>query len=112
MKLFILLAGQIVVLAASLLPSLSFPYNFLYIHPTSGEPITWEPGTTIEYYLDPGDLGRLTNDQAHTLLQEAMKIWEEASPYAQVPHFEFAGYLPEDVTGENYGDYVSLFQCY
>lgn len=89
-----------------------FAYNFLYINRTTNEPIHWEPGTTIHYWLDPGPLGRLTNDQAHTLLKEAMKIWENASPYANVPHFEFAGYLEEDVNGGNYGEYVSLGKCY
>jgi len=94
------------------LPFSLHAYNFLYIHPTTGKPIGWQPGTTIKYYLDPGKLGRLTNEQAHTLLKEAMKIWENASPYANVPHFEFAGYLPEDVDGTNYQKYVSLGQCY
>lgn len=96
----------------SLVATTAQAYNFLYIDPTNGKPIGWEPGTTIHYYLDPGPLGRLTNDQAHTLLKEAMKIWENASPYANVPHFEFAGYLPEDVDGGNYQKYVSLGQCY
>jgi hypothetical protein len=93
-------------------PSNSFAYNFLYIHPTTGNPITWDNTQTIKYYLDPGSFGSLTNDQAHTLIKEAMKLWENASPYANVPKFEFAGYLPEDVNGTNYEKYVSLFQCY
>ena len=92
-------------------PTLS-AYNYLYIHPTTGEPVGWEHGTTIQYWLDPGPLGRFTNDQARVLVQEAMKIWEEASPYANVPHFEFVGYLPEDINGTNYQEYVSLFSCY
>lgn len=86
-------------------------YNFTYVHPDTGTPIGWEPGTTIQYYLDPGDAGVLTNEQAHTLLKEAMSIWEEV-PYANTPHFEFAGYLPEDITGDNYQTYVSLNHCY
>lgn len=91
----------------------SFAYNFLYIHPTTGEPIKWDNTQTIKYYLDPGPWGvRLTNDQAHTLIKEAMKIWENASPNANAPKFEFAGYLPEDVNGTNYEKYVSLGQCY
>ncbi len=103
---------KIITVTLLLIPQISYAYNFLYIHPTTGEPIGWEPGTTIHYYLDPGPLGRLTNEQAHTLLKEAMKIWENASPNADVPHFEFAGYLPEDVDGTNYGEYVSLSRCY
>ncbi len=103
---------QLVAFLLFLNPSLSFGYNFLYIHSTSGTPIGWESGTTIQYYLDPGSLGRLTNEQAHTLLKEAMKIWEDASPEADVPRFEFAGYLSEDVNGTNYQTYVSLGSCY
>jgi matrixin len=89
-----------------------FAYNFLHIHPTTGQPIKWDNLQTIKYWLDPGPLGQLTNDQVSILIQEAMKIWENASPDAKVPHFEFAGYLPEDVDGTNYEKYVSLFPCY
>ncbi len=95
-----------------LLPLPAVAFNFLYIHPTTGQPTRWEEGTTIEYWLDPGPLGRLTNDQAHTLVQEAMKLWEEISSNDGVPHFEFGGYLPEDVNGENYQSYVDLSPCY
>ncbi len=78
----------------------------------TGAPIGWEPGTTIEYYVDPGSLGRLTNEQARTLIQAAMDIWTNASPdYANVPHFHYAGLLPEDVNGSNYSSYVSRFPC-
>jgi hypothetical protein len=94
-----------------LMPSPALAYNFTYVDPDTGTPLGWEPGTTIEYYLDPGDAGALTNEQAHTLLKKAMRIWEEV-PYANVPHFEFAGYLPEDVTGDNYETYVSINHCY
>lgn len=87
-------------------------YNFLYVHPTTGQPIRWNNTQTIKYWLDPGPLGSLTNEQAHTLLKEAMKIWESASPNANVPKFEFAGLLPEDVDGTNYQKYVSAGQCY
>jgi len=94
------------------LPRTAPAYNFLYTHPDTGEPIAWEAGTTIEYWVDPGPLGRLSNEQALTLVQEAMKIWENASPLADVPQFEFAGFLPEDVDGTNFEKYVSLFPCY
>ncbi len=87
-------------------------FNFLYIHPTTGEPVGWEPETIIHYWLDPGPLGRLTNDQAKTLVQEAMEIWEDASANANTPHFEFSGYLPEDVNGTNYQQYVAQSPCY
>ncbi len=90
----------------------AFAYNFLYIHPTTGQPIGWAPGTTIRYYVDPGSLGRLTNEQARTLLRAAMDIWENASPYADVPHFEYGGLLREDINGTNYQDYVSHRKCY
>ena len=93
-------------------PIPAFAYNFLYIHPTTGKPIKWDNTQTIQYYLDPGPWGSLTNDQAHILLKEAMKLWETASPDANPPKFEFAGNLPEDVDGTNYQKYVSLFKCY
>lgn len=38
-------------------------YNYLYVEQDTGDPIGWEPGTTIEYQLDPGDAGLLTNEQ-------------------------------------------------
>ena len=87
-------------------------YNFLYIHPTTGVPIGWASGTTIHYYVDPGSLGRLTNEQARRLVAEAMLIWEHASTDANVPHFQYEGLLPVDVNGSNYHDYVSLTPCY
>ncbi len=99
-------------LAVLICPVELLGYNYLYIHPTTGAPIHWEEGTTVQYWLDPGSFGSLANEQAHTLLQEAMKIWEGASEYSDVPHFEFGGYLEEDVTGDNYEDYVTLFPCY
>ena len=95
-----------------LLPSISEAYNFLYIHPTTGEPLKWDGTDTIKYYLDPGPSDNPTSDQVHTLLKEAMKIWENASPDANVPKFEFAGWLPEDVNGTNYQAYASLSSCY
>ncbi|QQR79616.1 MAG: hypothetical protein IPJ69_09685 [Deltaproteobacteria bacterium] len=87
-------------------------YNFLYINPTTGAPIGWEPETTIHYYVDPGSLGRLTNEQARTLIRAAMDIWENASPYANTPRFVYEGLLPEDVDGTNYSSYVSDSKCY
>jgi hypothetical protein len=93
-------------------PQVLFAYNFLYIHPATGEPVGWDNSQTIRYYLDPGSFGLLTNDQARILIQEAIKLWENASPYANPPHFEFAGYLPEDVNGANYQKYIDLNQCY
>lgn len=95
-----------------LFPTSLWAYNFLYVHPTTGQPIGWEPGTTIRYYVDPGPLGELSNEQARTLLRAAMDIWENASPYANVPHFEYVELLPEDVNGTNYSQYVSLGACY
>ncbi len=90
----------------------AWSYNFLYINPTTGAPIGWEPGTTIHYYVDPGSLGRLTNEQARTLIRAAMDIWENASPYANTPRFVYEGLLPEDVDGTNYSRYVSSETCY
>ncbi len=62
-----------------------FAYNFLYVEDEAGIPVGWEPGSTITYYLDPGILPDLTNEQLHQLLQIAMRQWESVSP--QVPRF-------------------------
>ncbi len=88
-----------------------FAYNALYTKRDSGEPVTWGNAETIQYWLDPGDFGSLTNDQVHTLLQQAMRTWENISS-ANVPKFEFVGYLPEDIDGTNFEDYVQLHKCY
>lgn len=85
-------------------------YNFLYFSRDNGA-VGWVGGTEINYWLDPGSLGQYSNEQLHTLLREAMDIWEQATPLANPPRFVFAGYLPEDINGDNYGDYVSLFRC-
>lgn len=82
------------------------------IHLTTGEPLHWDNEQKIEYWLDPGSLGRFSNEQVRILIMEAMKIWENASPNANPPKFEFAGYLPEDVNGTNYQKYVTRATCY
>lgn len=75
--------------------SLGHAYNFLETHPDTGQPLGWEPGSTITYYVDRGRLGRLENWQLLVLIREAMNVWENASPYANPPRFEFGGCLPE-----------------
>lgn len=103
---------KIIVLLITLIGSFPlFAYDYLEINRTTGSPIGWDNTQPIRYYLDPGTLGRYTNDQAHMLLQEAMKLWENV-PNAAVPKFEFAGYLPEDVNKDNYDKYVKLASCY
>ncbi|MFH1769279.1 MAG: matrixin family metalloprotease [Parcubacteria group bacterium] len=92
-------------------PTLLQAYNYLDVDINTQEPIGWEPGSVIEYYLDPGDFGYLSNNEAHALLKEAMKIWQNAE-YADVPKFEFAGYLPEDVNINNYQEYFANERCY
>lgn len=91
-------------------PTLLVAYN--PYHTTKlGKPIGWDNTKPIQYYLDPGTLPGYTNDQLHTLLQEAMKLWENV-PNANVPRFEFAGYLPEDVNKDNYSKYVDVYRCF
>ncbi len=87
----------------------SFAYNFLQLDPNSGAPVGWGSNSTITYYLDPGDWIDLTNAQAHTLVKEAMKLWEATNPAA--PRFIFGGYLDQDVNESNYPQYVSRFAC-
>lgn len=111
-KAFKFLASALLIcLCGFTVPSPALAYNFLYVDSGTGVPSAWEPGTTITYYLDPGDAGTLTNDQALILLKEAMRRWEEV-PNANVPHFEFGGYLPEDVTIDNYKNYLTYDVCY
>ncbi len=101
----------IIIIAGILIGARSlFAYDFIYIG-NDGRPITWDNTKSIQYYLDPGKLGYLTSEQAHALLQEAMKILENVST-AKVPHFEFAGFLPEDVNKDNYSKYVDKTACY
>ncbi len=95
----------------SLILSPTYAFDFLHFNDQTGEPVGWEPGTTIHYYLDPGTLTKYTNDQLHELLQHAMRQWENI-PYANPPQFEFAGFLPEDINADNYQDYVMLDHCY
>ncbi len=109
MRIFLLMAVCFGVLTLS---SSVLAYNFSYIHPTKGIPIGWDNTKTIQYWVDPGPLGGFTNAQALTLVQEAMKVWENASSNAKVPKFEFMGFLPEDVDGTNYQKYVSAGYCY
>lgn len=97
-------------LVVAFLPFSSGAYNYLEVD-SDGAPIGWAPGSTITYYLDPGAYGYLTNAQAYALLQEAMKRWEDVDS-ANAPHFEFGGYLPEDVKGDNYKTYVTANVCY
>lgn len=108
-----LLIGRIMVLF-TILFGISFPvlaYNVLHTNDDTGEPIAWDNAKPIKYWLDPGSLGVYTNEQLHILLQEAMRTWESVSS-AKVPHFEFAGYLPEDINGSNYQNYVGLTRCF
>jgi hypothetical protein len=86
-----------------LLSSLYITSSFAYTYSDTnfgGQPIGWDNTKPIRYYLDPGPLPPFSNEQAHTLLKEAMKLWENA-PNANVPKFEFAGYLPEDINKDN-----------
>lgn len=87
-------------------------YNYLNVHPTTGQPVRWDNSQPIRYFLDPGGAGRFSNNQIQTLLQEMMKLWENASPNAAVPKFEFGGFLDEDVNGTNYTKYVTKTTCY
>lgn len=104
----ILAALSALVLVLGSLPARA--YNFLHFSPSAKAPVGWEPGTTIRYFLDPG-AGDEDIEILKILLEESMAIWERV-PDVMVPRFEFAGYLPEDVTGENYPNYVSKQICF
>jgi len=111
MKLFrqLIILCLIVILLLLFIYPLS-AYNYLYTN-ESGEPVKWDNSKLIQYYLDPDPLIGFSLDQTHMLLQEAMKLWENV-PTANVPKFEFAGYLPEDVNESNYSKYLDKFTCY
>lgn len=87
-------------------------YNFAYTN-TKGEPVKWDNSQTIRYYVDPQPFNPevTTLEKQLTLLQEAMKLWENV-PSAKIPHFEFAGFLPENVTIDNYEKYTDFRRCF
>ena len=81
-----------------------------YYHPSTGEPLRWDTSRDddedgipeIHYLVDAGGLGRLTHDQALQLLQAAMAIWEASANI----EFVYDGDLPEEITADNYRDYL------
>ena len=89
-----------------------YGYNVVYTN-INGEPVKWDNSQTIRYYVDlqPFNPEVISQEQWLTLLQEAMKLWESV-PSAKVPHFEFAGFLPENVTKDNYEKYTDFKKCY
>jgi len=82
--------------------------NHEIIHPTEGHSIGWSQGI-IPYWIDQGPLGILSNPQAKYLVESMMKVWED-EPTAEVD-FTFQDFLPEDVTVENFPDYLSMTSC-
>lgn len=63
-----------------------------------GQPIIW-PGGQVQYYVDQGPLGPLTNAQATQMVDAAAALWSSV-PTAAVDLTD-AGNLAEDVNGTN-----------
>lgn len=95
------IASLLIILCLSVSSSLE-AYNFLFIDPISGEPVKWDNSKPIEYWVDAGQCGRLTHDQASQLIEEAVKIWEKATNIEIVQ----GGVLEVDVDESNYADYL------
>jgi len=70
-----------------------------------GAPVVHDKSTfPINYKVDLGRLGPLNNLEATALVDECFSKWENVST-ASI-YFENNGYLPVDLTGSYYGDYL------
>jgi len=63
-----------------------------------GQPVIW-PGGQVNYFVDQGPLGPLSNTQAVAMVDAAAAIWSEV-PTAAV-NLTDSGSLAEDVNGSN-----------
>lgn len=69
-----------------------------------GKPITHNPDNfPITYHVDLGTLGPLSNAEATALVDNCFSQWGNVS--TATISFANAGYLPVDVTADNYGVY-------
>jgi hypothetical protein len=71
----------------------------------SGLPVIWNDSQPIEYYIDPGDLGPFSHDEAAKMVRESFDAWQNAG-YTKI-RFIDAGLLPEDVTRSNARTFTS-----
>lgn len=70
-----------------------------------GLPALWNDSQPIEYYLDPGDLGPFSHEEAAQLVRESFNAWQTAG-YTKIRFVE-AGLLPEDITRDNVTQYIN-----
>ncbi|MEW6236286.1 MAG: hypothetical protein AB1656_12945 [Candidatus Omnitrophota bacterium] len=69
------------------------------------QPILWEPSSfPIQYNIDLGNLGALTNEEAAALIMDAFRMWEE-SPGSTLS-FLRGGDLPVNVDKSNFTRYL------
>ncbi len=71
----------------------------------SGLPVLWDTSQPIVYHIDPGDLGTISNQEANQLIHESFAAWENAG-FTSI-RFEFGGLLEEDVTRQNFRQYIT-----
>jgi hypothetical protein len=72
-----------------------------------GQTYIWDTNSssTIEYKIDRGSLGRVTNFTATQMINNAFRTWEPNlnAPYLNsVLRFSNGGSLPQDITGDNF----------
>lgn len=72
-----------------------------------GKPLTWHPTKPIKYKIDSDHLGMLNFDQAHTILKQAMQLWEQVEGTSI--QFEYAGAESAEINGENWSEFSSPY---
>jgi len=70
----------------------------------SGVPILWNTDAPVSYFIDQGDLGPFSHDEAVQLVQDAFNAWQNVE-YSSLT-FENKGLLSEDVTGNNFFSFI------
>lgn len=89
--------------------NISVAGNHEVIHPIDGYSIGWKESRAIPYWMDQGSLGVLKNSQARSLVESMMNTW--ASVETARVGFSYQGELSEDVTIDNFLDYLSMTSC-
>lgn len=69
-----------------------------------GEVFQWNAGVPVNFAIDQGPLGSLTNEQGATIVRSAVKKWEEVA--SSTIDFADQSPLPMDVTGANYKSFL------
>lgn len=83
--------------------------NHEVVHPTEGHSIGWKNAHSIPFWTDLGRLGLLSNVQAKALVDAMMSVWESVE--SANLGFDYQGDLAEEVTVENFSDYLAMTSC-